>query len=223
MNIILQGPPTCGKGTQARLLQQRYPEMEIISIGDLLRNRVIGDQAQRIAQGFLCDQNIINDILEEILAEKQTNLIFDGVPRDVSQLEFIINKGVLIDLVIELTISNEEILKRMNSRMIHKASGRIYNTVLCPPLVSGLDDVTGEPLEKRNDDNIDTLANRIAIYYDSQSKIIDSIFHPDGPYLTKYSDYYRTHKLPQYHKLAADQPIDVVSAEITSIITMYES
>ena len=95
--------------------------------------------------------------------------IIDGFPRTIAQAETLRIAGIDIDFVVEIEVADDEILRRMSGRRVHPGSGRSYHIEFNPPKVPGKDDLTGEPLMQRPDDNEETVKKRIANYH-SQTK-----------------------------------------------------
>ena len=167
MRIILLGPPGAGKGTQAQLINQRY-DIPQISTGDMLRAAIregsaLGVQAKSVmdAGGLVSDDLIIGLVKERIRQpDCENGCIFDGFPRTIPQAEAMEAAGVKIDHVIEINVPDEEIIKRLSGRRSHPPSGRIYHIIYNPPKVEGIDDLTGEPLVLRLDDEVQTIEKR---------------------------------------------------------------
>jgi len=158
MNIILLGPPGAGKGTQAlRLVKERG--MVQLSTGDMLRAaRTSGSEmglkvAEIMDSGQLVTDEIVIGLIEENIREgNPAGYIFDGFPRTIPQADALKEAGVDIDAVVEIDVADEEIIKRMSGRRVHPGSGRTYHVVFNPPKEEGKDDVTGEELVQRADD-----------------------------------------------------------------------
>ncbi|EPE37785.1 adenylate kinase [Candidatus Photodesmus katoptron] len=178
MRIIFLGPPGSGKGTQARLLMERY-HLPKISPGDILRIAIkketkLGKRARAIINsGNLVSDNIILSLIKDRIAQKDCykGFIFDGFPRTILQANSLKEMKITIDYVIQLNISNDEIVKRIAGRRIHLASGRTYHTIYNLPKVEGKDDITGEKLIIRNDDKEETIRARLSIYYDQTAPL----------------------------------------------------
>ena len=160
MRILLLGLPGAGKGTQAQYLIQRY-KIPQISTGDMLREAIkagskLGLEAKSyMDRGALVpDPVVIGLVKERIKAADCTNgFIMDGFPRTLPQAEALRDAGIDLDFVVEIEVPDADILRRMSGRRVHLASGRSYHIEFNPPKVSGKDDVTGEPLVQRSDDN----------------------------------------------------------------------
>lgn len=171
MRIILLGPPGSGKGTQAQYLCERY-EIPKISTGDMLRQNVadntpLGISAKQImdAGQLVPDDIIINMVKERIQKPDCKNgFLFDGFPRTVKQAEALTNSNMNIDIVIEIDVSDDEIIQRLSGRRVHVGSGRVYHIIHQPPQTPDKDDITGEPLILRDDDKPDTIKKRLEIY-----------------------------------------------------------
>ena len=172
MRIILLGPPGAGKGTQAQLICKRY-DIPQISAGDMLRAAIregteLGLKAKSVMEsgGLVSDELIIGLVKERIAQPDCANgCIFDGFPRTIPQAEALENAGITIDHVIEIAVPDEEIVKRLSGRRQHPASGRVYHIEYNPPKVDGKDDVTGEDLVQRADDQEETIRKRLADYH----------------------------------------------------------
>jgi adenylate kinase len=172
MRIILLGLPGAGKGTQARLLIEKY-RIPQISTGDMLRAAIkrgtpSGSRANDyMERGELVPDDVVIELVKERLhaPDCARGFIMDGFPRTIGQAEALREAGIDIDFIVEIEVSDNEILRRMSGRRVHPASGRSYHVEFNPPRVPGKDDVTGEPLVQRTDDNADTVARRIATYH----------------------------------------------------------
>ena len=120
----------------------------------------LGVAAKKImdAGGLVSDDIIINLVKERIKeADCANGFLFDGFPRTIPQAQAMKDAGIPIDYVVEIEVSDSEIVKRMSGRRVHLASGRTYHVVFNPPKVEGKDDLTGEELVQRPDDAEDTV------------------------------------------------------------------
>jgi adenylate kinase len=176
MRILLLGLPGAGKGTQAQFLMDKY-RIPQISTGDMLRAAIkagtpLGVEAKSyMDKGMLVPDHIVIDLVKARVKEPDCahGFIIDGFPRTIVQAEALRAAGVDIDFVIEIEVDDAEILRRMIGRRVHPGSGRTYHVEFNPPKVAGKDDVTGEDLVQRADDNEETVKRRIATYH-SQTK-----------------------------------------------------
>ena len=124
--------------------------------------------------GLVPDEVIIGLVKERIKdADCQAGFLFDGFPRTIPQAEAMKNAGVDIDYVVEIDVPDEEIIKRMSGRRVHLNSGRTYHVVFNPPKVAGKDDVTGEDLVQREDDQEATVMKRLQVYHDQTRPLVD--------------------------------------------------
>lgn len=179
MRIILLGGPGAGKGTQANYIKEKY-NIPQISTGDMLRAAVkagtpLGIAAKKIMdQGGLVSDDIILGLVKERIKEPDcaNGFLFDGFPRTIPQAEAMKVADVKIDYVVEITVDDEEIVKRMSGRRAHLSSGRTYHILYNPPKVAGKDDVTGEELVQRDDDKEDTVRKRLHVYHEQTEPLI---------------------------------------------------
>src|SRR5699024_11708592 len=109
---------------------------------------------------------IIIGLVKERIAEPDcaNGFLFDGFPRTIPQAEALVEAGVTIDAVVELDVSDEEIIQRMSGRRVHPESGRTYHMIYNPIQVEGKDDVTGEELVQRDDDKEETVRHCLSVY-----------------------------------------------------------
>lgn len=179
MRIILLGSPGSGKGTQAQFITEKYGIPQI-STGDMLRAAVregspLGVEAKKVMDaGGLVSDAIILGLIKERIARPDCakGFLLDGFPRTIAQAEGLDEMGVSIDTVIEIVVSDEEIVKRMAGRRVHLASGRTYHIEYNPPKVEGKDDVTGEALIQRDDDKEETVRKRLQVYHEQTKPLV---------------------------------------------------
>ncbi|AHE97145.1 adenylate kinase [Thioalkalivibrio paradoxus] len=180
MRLILLGAPGAGKGTQAQYITEKY-NIPQISTGDMLRAAVkagtpLGLEAKKVMDaGGLVSDDIILGLIKERLEQPDcaNGFLFDGFPRTIPQAEALKEQGVNLDFVVEVDVADEEIIKRMSGRRVHPASGRTYHVVFNPPKVDGKDDVTGEDLIQRDDDNEETVRKRLDVYHSQTKPLIE--------------------------------------------------
>jgi adenylate kinase len=171
MRLILLGAPGAGKGTQAAFICQRFGIPQI-STGDMLRAAVkagtpLGLAAKKVMDsGSLVSDEIILGLVKERIAEPDcaNGFLFDGFPRTIVQAEALKSGGIKLDFVLEIDVPDSAIIERMSGRRVHAASGRTYHVRFNPPRVAGVDDVTGEALIQRVDDEEETVRKRLAVY-----------------------------------------------------------
>lgn len=197
--IILVGAPGVGKGTQAERLMKRYPQLSAVSSGDLLRENVrnrtpLGLEAEGAmkAGSLVPDDMILRLILNSLKAKRwvpSTSSINDGLPADPSpspSASFILDGFprtstqaskldllIPINFVVSLITPIEIILGRIAERWVHAPSGRVYNTGFNAPKVAGKDDVTGEVLIKRADDDEETWRTRLKKFDETSEPLLE--------------------------------------------------
>jgi len=180
MRLILLGPPGAGKGTQASTICRAYGIPQI-STGDMLRAAVkagtpLGLAAKKVMDsGALVSDDIIIGLVKERIAQPDcaNGFLFDGFPRTIPQAEAMKAAGVKLDVVLEIDVPDASIVERMSGRRVHLASGRTYHLKFNPPKAAGKDDVTGEPLIQRVDDQEETVRKRLQIYQAQTRPLVD--------------------------------------------------
>jgi adenylate kinase len=180
MRLILLGAPGAGKGTQAAFICKKYGIPQI-STGDMLRAAVKAGTAMGVAAkkvmdaGGLVSDDIIIGLVKERIAQPDcaNGFLFDGFPRTIPQADAMKHAGVKLDLVLEIDVPDEAIIERMSGRRVHQASGRSYHLKFNPPKVEGKDDVTGEDLIQRADDEEATVRNRLAVYKNQTRPLVE--------------------------------------------------
>jgi adenylate kinase len=212
MRIILMGPPGAGKGTQAGLLTERLGIPQI-STGDMLRANVkagspLGLQARATMDaGGLVSDEIIIGMVRERLAQPDclAGCMFDGFPRTIAQAEAMKASGVRIDAVLKIEVEDEEIVRRMSGRRAHLASGRTYHVAFNPPKTPDRDDLTGEPLVRRDDDREETVRERLRVYHEQTE--------PLYRYYTQW-EASKTEGAPHCHAVSGVGALDRVGAAL---------
>jgi adenylate kinase len=179
MRLILLGAPGVGKGTQAQFITEAYGIPQI-STGDMLRQAIkdqtpLGLEVKGVMdRGELVTDDIIINLVKARLQQDdcQEGFLFDGFPRTIPQAEALKNAGVEIDYVIEITVPDEEIIKRLSGRRVHPGSGRTYHVLYHPPITANIDDETGEALVQRDDDQEETIRDRLRVYLDQTAPLV---------------------------------------------------
>ena len=190
MNIILMGLPGAGKGTQASEIVKKFP-IPHISTGDMFR-KAIKDETDLwkeaksyMDRGELVPDEVTVGIVKERISEDDAKkgFLLDGFPRTIEQAEALNDimqeLGRSIDAVINIEVPEEELMNRLTGRRICETCGTTYHLVFNPPKVDGVCDLDGGKLYQREDDNPETVANRLSVNV-KQSKPILSYYQDKG-------------------------------------------
>jgi len=217
MRLILLGAPGAGKGTQAAFITERFGIPQI-STGDMLRAAVkagtpLGVQAKKVMDsGALVSDDIILGLVKERIAQPDcaAGFLFDGFPRTIVQAEALKAAGVKLDYVLEIDVPDSAIIERMSGRRVHGASGRTYHDRFNPPKVPGVDDVTGEPLIQRVDDQEETVKKRLAVYAQQTRPLVD--------YYQRWAAS-GDPAAPAYRKISGTGSVDEITARALAALT----
>jgi adenylate kinases len=173
MKFIFLGAPGAGKGTQAEVVCKKY-EIPAISTGNILRAALksgteTGLKAKEyMDRGDLVPDEVLIDIIKERLAEDDcaNGFVLDGFPRTIPQAEALDNMGVSIDMVVDIEVADEEIVKRMSGRRVCEACGSSYHVIYKKPDTEGTCNSCSGTLIQRKDDHPDTVKDRLSVYHD---------------------------------------------------------
>jgi len=211
IRAVLLGPPGSGKGTQSPRLKAAYNVCHLAT-GDLLRAEIgsgsaLGTEIKKVIdEGKLVGDELVLRMVTENLDKPacKNGFLLDGFPRTIGQAEKL---DVLLDArtqsleaVVEFSIDDSLLVRRICGRWFHLQSGRSYHEEFHPPRVPGRDDLTGEVLVRRNDDNPEVLTKRLEQYHALTSPLVD---------------YYKKKNL--HHKVDASQAANTVFADIQKI------
>lgn len=217
MRIVLLGCPGAGKGTQAKLICKRY-NIPQISTGDILRSAIqsdtpLGLKIKAIVEsGSLVTDNIMIEVVKNRLQEADCakGFLLDGFPRTIHQAEAL-RKITPIDFVIDIDVPENEIIKRLSGRRIHPASGRTYHIDFQKPANAGYDDITGEPLIQRPDDQEEAIRKRLHVYQEQTSPLRD--------YYSQLPSHTSNH--PHYLKINGLRPVTEIHEELFKLLDMH--
>lgn len=181
MILVFLGPPGAGKGTQAKILEDRFGYRQI-STGDLLRKHraegtPLGLEAQEYMNaGKLVPDDLIIRMMEDEL-DGHDDMIVDGFPRTVAQADafdaLLAGKGLASEEVAVVFDVDEAVLtERITGRWSNPRTGRVYHTIYNPPKTAGTDDEDGGPLVQREDDKAEVVAKRLAEYHEKTAPLI---------------------------------------------------
>ncbi len=172
---VFLGPPGSGKGTQAKLLAERFA-LTHMSTGDILRDAVsketeIGLRVKAVmAAGNLVDDDTVNGLVFARLQGKTTDVLFDGYPRTLQQAEalaeFLSSRGLELGLVVDIEVPEAALESRVVKRRVCSESscGAIYHLDRKPPKTTGLCDLCGSPLKHRSDDTAEAFRSRMEAF-----------------------------------------------------------
>lgn len=184
MNIILMGLPGAGKGTQASEIVKKFP-IPHISTGDMFRKAIkdetdLGKEAKSyMDRGELVPDEVTVGIVKDRISEDDAKkgFLLDGFPRTIEQAEALSNimkeLDREIDAVINIEVPEEELMNRLTGRRICEKCGTTYHLVFNPPKVDGICDLDGGKLYQREDDNPETVANRLNVNVKQSKPILE--------------------------------------------------
>ncbi|XP_026468533.1 GTP:AMP phosphotransferase AK3, mitochondrial-like [Ctenocephalides felis] len=178
IRAVILGAPASGKGTISSRITKTF-NMQHISSGDKLRAHIENQtDLGKVAKKYINDGRLVPDsfmikfIHREIASAGSIPWLLDGYPRTLPQAEALWSAYPL-DMVINLTVPFDVIIDRVKSRWIHLSSGRVYNVGFNEPKIPGKDDITGEPLEQREDDQPASVKKRLTIYENLTRPVIE--------------------------------------------------
>lgn len=184
MKIIMLGAPGAGKGTQAKLISDKY-QIPHISTGDIFRANIkngteLGKKAKTyMDQGLLVPDELVVDLVVDRVKQDdcKKGYILDGFPRTIPQAESLdkalMELGDKIDYAIDVEAPDESIIKRMSGRRACPECGATYHIVTIPPKKEGICDRCGKELILRDDDKPETVKKRLEIYHEQTEPLID--------------------------------------------------
>jgi adenylate kinase len=182
--VVLLGPPGAGKGTQAKLLQDKFGVCQI-STGDILRKAVaeqtpLGKEAsQYINRGALVPDSVIVDLVAARLQEKdcEKGFILDGFPRTIPQaksLDAILKqRGIGLNSVLSVRVPQDVVIERLAGRRTCRSCGALSHVTFSPPKKAGICDRCGGELYQRDDDREETIAHRLKVYDDQTAPLLN--------------------------------------------------
>jgi adenylate kinase len=183
MRLVLVGPPGAGKGTQAQFISAHLGVPKI-STGDIFRANVsqgteLGQEAKKFMDaGDLVPDEITIGMVRDRLAEgdARQGFLLDGFPRNVPQArtldEILIEGGSPVDVVLELVVDDDEVVRRLSGRRTCRNCGHIWHIDFDPPSKDGVCDICAGELFQRDDDMPETVRHRLEVYYEQTSPLV---------------------------------------------------
>ena len=184
MKIIMLGAPGAGKGTQAKMIAEKY-SIPHVSTGDIFRANIKnGTELGKEAKSYMDKGELVPDeltvriLLDRVAQEDCKNgYVLDGFPRTIPQAEVLdaelTKMGDKIDFAINVEVPDENIIRRMSGRRACLKCGATYHIVHIPPVKEGICDKCGSELVLRDDDKEETVKNRLSVYHEQTQPLID--------------------------------------------------
>ncbi|MCK8817555.1 adenylate kinase [Natroniella sulfidigena] len=184
MHLLLVGPPGAGKGTQAKRLAKKY-SIPHVATGDIFREAIknetpLGKKAKEyIDQGKLVPDEVTVGMVEERLSRDdcQKGIILDGFPRSVDQAnalsDILQDLELALDAVVNIDVGDEEVINRLSGRRVCSECGASFHVEFNPPQDAGVCDECGGELYQRDDDNPETIKERLVVYSEQTSPLIE--------------------------------------------------
>ena len=179
MFVVFLGAPGVGKGTQAALVSSQLG-LEKISVGDMLRHEIINkteiglEIEPLINEGKLIPDEVVTDlVIKKVKVPNTHGYLIDGFPRNIVQADSLKHEYIIVNYVVQISMPDTVIIERLSGRMVHLPSGRTYHKIYNPPLHDGVDDITGESLVCRHDDEEEVVHNRLVVYHEQTTPLID--------------------------------------------------
>ncbi len=172
MKLVLLGAPGAGKGTQAEFISNEF-NIPAISTGNIIRDAIkneteLGKACESLIQEgkLIPDETVIALVKERIKASDcKDGYILDGCPRTLNQAVALDAMGIVINKVVDIEVSDEDILARLGGRRVCPKCGNSYHMIYKKPKVDGICDACGTPLTVRDDDKPETIKNRLEVYH----------------------------------------------------------
>jgi adenylate kinase len=184
VRVVLVGPPGAGKGTQAEFIAEHF-DIPKISTGDIFRSNVsggsdLGKLAKKYMDaGDLVPDEVTNAMVRDRLAQDdaKAGFLLDGFPRNIAQAyeldSMLGDLGTTLDVVLDLEVDNEEVVRRLSGRRLCKKCGHVWHVEFDPPKVEDVCDKCGGELYHRDDDYPETVRHRLDVYVSQTRPLIE--------------------------------------------------
>lgn len=211
---VFIGPPGSGKDTQAQLAAEKLNNYTVVSTGQALREEIAAgtEIGKKVAAAYAKGELMSDDDMYEVLLSRMKRLegedfIYTGYPRTVSQVNHLDDLLTQLDLgidgVIYFRLPDEVVVERISGRLYAPKAQRYYHEKYNPPKVEGIDDETGEPLVRREDDHPESVRQRLAIYHKETAPVLEKL---------------RAEKASNFYEIDASGPIDTVKQSVLEIL-----
>jgi len=209
MRVVLLGPPGCGKGTQAYLIEEKYRLLRI-STGDALRQAVrsgtpTGLRAEALMKkGRLVPDDLVAELVREALSSAQARrgYVLDGFPRNIGQAQRLEDMtGPQSEIAIEILLDPDELVRRLAGRRVCLPCQAVFNLEVNPPREAGRCDSCDGALEQRNDDRPEVIVERLRVFEQETAPL---------------RDYYRKKKV--YRPVSGEGPAALVFSRIAGLL-----
>jgi adenylate kinase len=183
VRVVLVGPPGAGKGTQAQFIASHLA-IPKVSTGDIFRYNVsAGTDLGRQAKAFMDRGDLVPDVVTVAMVkgrlaedDAQAGFLLDGFPRNVPQAEtlkkILADWGLRLDLVLELVVDHDEVIRRLSGRRTCRKCGRVWHVAFDPPSLPDKCDECGGELFQRDDDREETIRHRLEVYQQQTQPLI---------------------------------------------------
>ncbi len=213
--LIFIGPPGAGKGTQAATLEQELG-LKQVSSGDLFRENLKNQtELGTLAKSYMDRGELVPDEVTIRMVQDRMQrsdcargVILDGFPRTLQQASaldaMLASQGSKIDLAPVLTVNDDDLIARLTGRRVCRNCGATYHMMFNPSKVEGVCDACGGELYQRSDDSLETVRNRLYVYYKQTSPLI-GYYYANG--LTRFIDGSQAIEVVRQALLDAIQPV----------------
>ena len=217
MRVLFLGAPGSGKGTQAEKLHKALG-FTILTTSNLLRAQladgsVLGAQIQaKMEAGSLVPDALVWQVVKQASQQcinQQKKYILDGYPRSMVQLDYIQSSTVIYDYLVYFEVSDAVVIERICGRRVHPSSGRVYHVQHAPENIAGQDDITGEPLVHRKDDQLAVVRRRLVTYREKTLPVVQAVQADIAA---------GRGRINKILTINADQPITVVTKALQAVL-----